>query len=159
MDPINKKGWLRYFFRAPVYLYHWHLGRLLGHRFLLLVHTGRRSGFVHETVLEILEYRRDGPEAIVMSGFGTESNWLRNIDAIPNEQVVIGAKRFNATHRFLGEQEAIVVIRNYESRNWYIAPIVHFVLRRLLGWNYRGAETDRLRLVRQLPLLAFRPRR
>lgn len=158
MTLFDKKGWLRYLFRAPVYLYHWHLGRLLGRRFLLLTHTGRRSGVKRETVLEIMEYREDAPEAVVMSGFGRESDWLRNIEAIPNEQVVIGAKRFNATHRFLGEEEAIVVVRNYESRNWYVAPIVHWVLRRLLGWNYRGSESDRRRLVRQLPLLAFRPR-
>jgi len=28
----------------------------------------------------------------------------------------------------------------------------------LLGWKYRASETDRRRLVGQIPLLAFRPR-
>jgi hypothetical protein len=32
------------------------------------------------------------------------------------------------------------------------------VLSRLLGWRYRGSDEDCRRLVRQLPLLVFRPR-
>jgi hypothetical protein len=50
------RGALRYFF-APVSLYRLHLGWLLGHRFLLLTHTGRRSGLRRQTVLEVMEYR------------------------------------------------------------------------------------------------------
>jgi hypothetical protein len=105
-----------------------------------------------------MEYRKEVPEAVVMSGFGINSEWLRNIEASPNEQVALGARQFNATHRFLVEEEAISVVRNYERRNWFVAPIVRWVLSRLLGWRYSGSDSDRRRLVKQLPLLAFRPR-
>jgi hypothetical protein len=44
---------LRLAFRLPIYLYRLDLGRLLGHRFLLLVHQGRRSGLLRETALEV----------------------------------------------------------------------------------------------------------
>jgi hypothetical protein len=42
---ISKKGMLWYLFRAPIYLYRWHLGWLFGKRLPLLAHTGRRSVF------------------------------------------------------------------------------------------------------------------
>src|SRR5215204_4945342 len=37
-------GALRLAFRLPIYLYWLGLGQLLGHRFMLLTHRGRRSG-------------------------------------------------------------------------------------------------------------------
>jgi len=158
MSTIQKKSVLRHLLRAPVYLYRWRLGPLFGKRFLLLTHTGRRTGVRHQTVLEVMEYREAGPESIVMSGFGRNSDWLRNIEAAPNEEVVIGASHFQASHRFLSEEEAVKVVSNYELRNRFMAPLVRWVLSRLLGWRYSGSDDDRLRLVKQLPLIAFRPR-
>jgi deazaflavin-dependent oxidoreductase (nitroreductase family) len=149
---------LRCAFRAPVYLYRWRCGWLLGHRFLLLIHVGRRTGLRRHTVLEVLEYRKEGPEAIVMSAFGPNADWRRNIDATPGSEVVLGSQRFTAAHRVLDEVEAVRVIRGYERRNRFIAPIIRTVLSRLLGWRYYGSESDRRRLVTQLPLIALRPR-
>ena len=74
-------------FRAPVYLYRWHLGGLLGHRFLLLSHTGRRTGLRRQTVLEVIRYLPCRPEAVVMSGFGPKSDWLQNIEANGDEEI------------------------------------------------------------------------
>jgi deazaflavin-dependent oxidoreductase (nitroreductase family) len=158
MSAIHKNTVLRHLLRVPVYLYRWGLGPLLGERFLLLTHTGRRSGIRHQTVLEVMEYREEGPVAVVMSGFGRNSDWLRNIETTPNEEVVVGANHFQASHRFLSEEEAVNVVSNYELRNRFMAPLVRWVLSRLLGWRYRGSDNERRRLVGQLPLIAFRPR-
>jgi deazaflavin-dependent oxidoreductase (nitroreductase family) len=148
---------LRRLFRAPVCLYRWNLGWLLGQRFLLLIHIGRRTGLRRHTVLEVMEYRKEGPEAVVMSAFGRNADWLRNIEATPGTEVVIGSQHFVAARRFLDEEEAIRVITGYERRNWFIAPIIRAVLTRLLGWQYDGSEGARRRLAAQLPLIAFRP--
>jgi deazaflavin-dependent oxidoreductase (nitroreductase family) len=121
---IRKKSLFRHLLRAPVYPYRWRLGPLFGKRFLLLTHTGRRTGVRHQTVLEVMEYSKEGPEAVVMSGFGRNSAWLRNIEATPNQEVVIGARQFQASHRFLSEEEAVNVVRNYELRNRFMAPLV-----------------------------------
>ena len=158
MVAIKRKGILWYFFRVPVYLYRWRLGWLFGKRLLLLTHIGRRSGLRRQTVLEVVEYRKEGPEAVVANGFGPDSDWLRNIEARPGEEVTVGSQHFVASHRFLGEEEAMTVIQGYERRNRFIAPIVRRGFSWLLGWQYRGGESDRRRLVRQVPLLAFRPR-
>lgn len=149
---------LRWLFRAPAYLYRWRCGRLLGHRFLLLIHVGRRSGRRRCTVLEIVEYRRAPPEAVVISAFGRNAQWLRNIEATPNPEVVIGSRRFGAAYRLLGVDEAASVLTGYEERNRFAGPLIRAVLSRLLGWRYNSSEEHRRRLAAELPFVAFRPR-
>lgn len=148
---------LRWLLRAPVYLYRWRCGWLVGHRFLLLIHIGRRTGLHHETVLEVVEYRKERHEAVVISGFGPTADWLRNIAAAPTPEVVLGSRRFTATYRILGADEAVRVIERYERRHWLIAPIIRAVLSRLVGWSYTGSAADRRKVADQLPLVAFRP--
>jgi deazaflavin-dependent oxidoreductase (nitroreductase family) len=159
MIAIRKKGMLWCLFRAPIYIYRWRLEWLFGKRLLLLTHTGRRTGLGRQTVLEVVEYRNEGPEVIVANGFGPDSDWLCNIQAKSDEEVTVGRQHFVASHRFLGEGEATKVIERYEQRNRFIAPIVRAGFTWLLGWRYRASEGDRRRLVSQIPLLAFRPRR
>src|SRR5215469_4570443 len=117
MSGIRRIGTLWHIFRAPVYLYRWHLGWLFGKRLLLLTHTGRRSGLRRQTVLEVVEYRKDGPEVVVANGFGPNSDWLRNIQEKSDEEVTLGSQHFAVSHRFLGEEEAAAVVRDYERRN------------------------------------------
>ena len=147
---------LRWLLQAPVYLYRWRLGWLLGHRFLLLIHIGRRSGRRYSTVLEILEYRPKGPEMVVISAFGPNANWLRNIAANPNPEVVIGSRHFIAAYRFLDQDEAARVLAGYERRNRFAMPIIRAVLKRLLGWHYDGSDEHRRRVAAQLLFVAFR---
>ncbi len=158
MVTVKRKSMMWYFFRAPVYLYRWRLGWFFGHRCLLLTHIGRRTGLQRQTVLEVVEYRKEGPEVVVVNGFGRESDWVRNIEATPREEVTVGLQHFVASHRFLDEDEATRVISDYEYRNRFIKPIVRRGLSWILGWQYHGSESDRRRLVRQLALIAFRPK-
>lgn len=159
MPEIKKKGLLAWLFRAPLPLFHLGLGRLFGKRILLLTHIGRRTGVRRETLLEVVEYRHDGPEVVVANGFGPGSDWVRNIQAKPDDvEVTVGSQHFAAKHRFLGEQEAARVIKDYEYRNRLIALIVRKGFSWLVGWQYRGSADDRQKFVQQIPLIAFRPR-
>lgn len=157
MVKIRKKGFLWYFFRAPVYLYRCHLGWIFGHRVVMLTHIGRRTGLQRHTVLEVVEYRKAEPEVVVAGGFGRRSDWILNIQATPTAEVTVGFQHFVAQHRFLPEEEAAEVIKNYEQRNRLIAPVVRAGFSWLLGWKYHGGEDERRRLVSQIPLIAFRP--
>jgi deazaflavin-dependent oxidoreductase (nitroreductase family) len=98
MVAIKRKSMLWYLFRAPVYLYRWRLGWLLGKRCLLLSHIGRRTGLRRETVVEVVEYREDGPEVVVANGFGPNSDWVRNIETKSGEEVTVGSHHFAASH-------------------------------------------------------------
>lgn len=94
-----------------------------------------------------------------MSGFGREADWFRNVQAHRQAEVVIGRQRFRANHRLLDEDEAVEVLRDYEQRNRLAAPVVRVVLGRLLGSPYDGTESERRRVVLQLPFVAFSPDR
>lgn len=72
-------------------------------------------------------------------------------------EIAIGRRRFRSQHRILEETEAAGVLAGYERRNRLIAPIVRLALGWLAGWPYDGSEAARARLVRQLPMVAFRP--
>jgi hypothetical protein len=43
----------------------------------------------------------------VANGFRPTSDWVRNIEASPGEEVTLGSEHFVASHRFLGEDEAV----------------------------------------------------
>jgi deazaflavin-dependent oxidoreductase (nitroreductase family) len=143
--------------RAPVALYRWHLGWLLGHRFILLVHTGRRTGLERRTVLEVVRYDPETGQVVVMSGWGRRSDWYRNIQARPAREVVVGRRSFVPEHRDLTQDEAVAALAGYEQRNRIAAPVVRRALSRLAGWRYDGSDESRRRLVGELPLVMFWP--
>jgi hypothetical protein len=58
-----------------VALYRVGAGPLLGHRFLLLAHRGRRTGRRYETVLEVVRWRAETSEAVVLAGLGRRAQW------------------------------------------------------------------------------------
>jgi deazaflavin-dependent oxidoreductase (nitroreductase family) len=149
---------LKSLLRAPAALYSVNAGWMLGHRFLLLVHRGRRTGRVYRTVLEVVAWDEEAREAIVMSGFGPKSQWYRNVLAVDPVEVRIARLRFAPEVRRLDVGEAAAVLAGYEDRNRLAAPLVRAVLSRLTGFRYRGSESDRREAVQLLPLVAFRPR-
>ncbi|MDN5796229.1 MAG: nitroreductase family deazaflavin-dependent oxidoreductase [Intrasporangium sp.] len=149
--------WLKQALRLPNTLYGRGWGRLLGHRFLQLTHVGRRSGRTFHTVLEVVRYAPGTGEATVLSGFGPQADWLRNLKAAGSAEVSFGAGPRRAAYRILPVEEAEQVIADYERRNRLLAPVVRPVLSQLVGWDYDGSTPARRRLVDQLPMVAFRP--
>ncbi len=145
--------------RAPALVYHANAGWLLGERFLLLTHLGRRSGRSYQTVLEVIGSEPAVGEVMVIAGLGSAADWYRNVQAHPAVEVVVGRRRFRPVHRVLDEPEAIEVLAAYERRNRCVAPLVHQVLSWLVGWSYDGSDSARRRLAGELPIIAFRPRR
>jgi len=149
---------LRRALRLPVHLYDLGAARLLGHRFLLLTHRGRRSGRIYRTMLEVVGWNPEKHEAIVMSGFGPDANWRRNVLAGGAVEIRIAGLRFEPRMRSPEREEAVDVVADYERRNRMAAPIVRAVLSRLAGFRYDGSAAARYRLIETLPLMAFSPR-
>lgn len=143
--------------RAPALLYRCHAGWLLGRRFLLLTHVGRRSGRRHQTVLEVIGTHRSSGEVMVLAGFGRSADWYRNLQAQPAVEVEVGRRRFRPIHRQLDEAEAVAALADYERRNRWMTPVVRRGLSWLVGWHYDGSDAGRRRLVAELPVVAFRP--
>lgn len=97
---------MRALLRAPTGLYRVGLGWLLGTRFLYIVHRGRRTGKLRRTVVEVVRFDRDGPEASVIAGWGPSTQWYRNLEAGPAEEVRVGRHRWrHPAQRFLDRRE------------------------------------------------------
>ena len=146
---------LRRVLRAPAVLYRVNAGWLLGGRFLLLTHVGRHSGKRYGTVLEVIGNGPAAGEVIVIAGLGRAAQWYRNLQVHPTAEVLCGRRRFRAVYRELGEPEAAAVLAEYERRNRWVRPLVHGMLRWLVGWPYDGSQGARERLVRELPVLVL----
>jgi deazaflavin-dependent oxidoreductase (nitroreductase family) len=143
--------------RAPNAIYAARAGRLLGHRFLALHHRGRRTGREHTAVLEVLSWDEPSREAVVISGFGAQSNWLRNVLAAGAAEIEIGRGRWAARVRRLGPAEGAAVLADYERRNRLAAPLLRRILSRLAGFSYDGSDAARREVATRLPLVAFSP--
>lgn len=157
-QPAPPGGILRTLLGLPVHLYDAGLGVLLGHRFLLLVHTGRKTGRRRETVLEVVRYDPTTSESVVAAGWGRRTGWLHNVEAGLAHEVRTGRTRFAPVYRILPPDEAEWTFADYERRNRLIGPVVRAVLSRLLGWHYDGTTAARRKAVEQLSIVGFRPR-
>ena len=106
----------RFMMRAPIGLYRVGLGGLLGKRFLLLEHTGRKSGLPRKTVLEVVEID-DRRSPIIVSGYGERSDWCRNVTADPEVFFTTGRRRVGATAIRLDRQQALAVFDRYRREH------------------------------------------
>ncbi|WP_236654683.1 nitroreductase family deazaflavin-dependent oxidoreductase [Streptacidiphilus anmyonensis] len=104
-------------FRAPVRLYRWHLGWLLGSRFCLLTHTGRSTGRPRQTVLEVAGRDPDTGAILVASGFGRASQWYRNICQDARVHVRVGRRSSEALARPFTPDESGRAMALYASRH------------------------------------------
>ena len=147
-------GALRLAFRLPIYLYRLNLGWLLGHRGLLLIHRGRRSGLLRETVLEVVRYTPTTKESIVLSGWGEKADWYRNIKATPALEVRTGGERYVPEQRFLGLDENYAVIAEYERHH----PLAFRIFAKAFGYPVDEPEGMRQEFASSLRLVAFCPR-
>ncbi len=148
---------LRTVLKTPNLLYRWHVGWVLGHRFVRIEHTGRRSGARYETVVEVLSCDHASGEVIVMSGWGPTSDWYRNIRAGTPTTISFGRESSPVVHRDIADDEAVEVLRQYEERNRWMRLVVRRVLGRLAGQPYDGSAESRRAVIQTLPLIALVP--
>ncbi len=149
--PHPRRGLWRALFRAPVWLYRWGLGGLLGNRFLLLTHKGRKSGRLYDTVIEVIKHDPATNTYYVVSGFGKRSDWFRNIQKTPEVTITVGRRRMRARARVLPTDEAVAVFKDFIRHH----PTELKVLLRLYGYSSMDTEADMRRFVEEYPVVAF----
>ncbi|MCX4854897.1 nitroreductase family deazaflavin-dependent oxidoreductase [Streptomyces canus] len=115
--PQPPTGWRRLAFRLPIRLYHAGLGPLLGKRFLLLHHTGRKSGRKRQVVLEVVSYDKHTDIWTIASGFGPKSDWYQNLRHRPQATIQFGRRHFAVTAHFLSPEEGADVMADYARRH------------------------------------------
>ena len=153
----NKKphGLLRFGFRLPIWLYRFHLGWVLGERFLMLTHTGRKSGLLRQTVIEVVRHDKPTDTYFVASGFGSKSDWLLNIKHNPNVAITIGQRTVSAQATQLSEADGAKELFDYGQRH----PIAFKELSHLLiGQSLDVTEENCRQFAKSAPLIAFEPK-
>lgn len=121
----------------------------------MLTHIGRKSGQKRRTVLEVV--RRDDARAIfiVCSGWGTKSQWLRNILAEPLVWITAGTRTLPMRARQLPPEEAEKEIRGYASR---YPRSIRILARYFVGKGFSGSDNEFAALSRDLPVIELSPR-
>ncbi len=141
--------------RLPVWLYRFRLGRVLGRRFLLLTHIGRRSGRLRRTVLEPLRSDPATDSYIVCSVWGTRSDWLQNIDREPRVTITVGSRILAARAERLTRVAAARELFDFARCD----PIAfRRLMRWLVGQALDGTPELCHALARWIPIVALRAR-
>jgi deazaflavin-dependent oxidoreductase (nitroreductase family) len=147
------RGLARLAYRLPIWLYRLGLGGLFGARFLLLTHTGRKSGRERKTVLEVVRYDEEKSIFVVAAGFGPQSDWYRNVRARPLATVQCGRRRWEMAAEFLTPEQAGEELLNYGRRH----PAALRELIRFMGFE-AGSGAEEIRAVgRQIAMVLFHP--
>ena len=156
MTQTNRKpvtGLKKFFFRAPLSLYRIGLGGLLGHRFLLLNHTGRKSGQPRQTVLEVVNHDKATDTYFIASGFGKKSDWYLNILAHPKTNIQVGWRKLAVTAVPLTPEQSGQAMVDYARRY----PTAAKNLSKILG--FAVSTEDEYRQVGRdaIPFIALEP--
>jgi deazaflavin-dependent oxidoreductase (nitroreductase family) len=107
----SPKGWKRLLFRAPIAVYRARLGFLLGSRFVMIEHTGRKTGATRRTVLEVVV---NDPDAVyVTAAWGSRAQWLRNVRANPEVVSHLGSHRYQTTAEMVTKDDAATLMNRY----------------------------------------------
>ncbi|MFZ5881910.1 MAG: nitroreductase family deazaflavin-dependent oxidoreductase [Chloroflexota bacterium] len=96
-------GLMKWLFKSPILLHRMGLGFIVGRLFMILTTVGRRSGQPRRTVIEFHEFKG---RKYIFSGWGTNTDWYRNIEAHPHITIQTwrGAERVLA-HRLVEDGE------------------------------------------------------
>jgi len=153
---VNKKprGFLRLLFRFPILFYKIGLGWLLGNRFLMLTHIGRCSGQPQNVVLEVLYHNRVNTEYYVLSGWGSNSNWCKNIQKNPEVMVNVDGHKFEALAIQVSLNEATKLIFDYTKKH---PRAFQMISKRVLGLEVSGNKDDIEMLAKSLPVIRLQP--
>jgi deazaflavin-dependent oxidoreductase (nitroreductase family) len=144
---------LKWALLLPRYLYRWHLGWLLGHRFLMITHSGRKTGVIRQTVVEAVNYDPKTQACLAVAGYREQTDWYRNIQAHPALEIQVGSRRYMPQQRLLSSEELLTLLQDYEHRH----PHGLRLLLRASGYPYDGSPAGLRAVAQVLRGVEFRP--
>jgi deazaflavin-dependent oxidoreductase (nitroreductase family) len=137
--------------RLPIWLYKFHLGWLLGERFLLLTHTGRKSGLPRYAVIEVIHRDPQRRAYYVASGFGEKADWYRNIRKTPQVTLQVGRRKVRARAHCLPREAGAAILERYAREH----PLALRELSKITGLPYEGTPESLRRLAERIPVVEF----
>lgn len=128
-----RPSWLRaHFARWALLAYKLGLGRLLKNQVLVLTTVGRVTGRPRNTPLW---HVREGETVFCIAGWGSSSDWVKNLERNPKVTIQIGHRRWDTAGQ---------VVSIPQERERVLSILVRKYGRRMVGMIY---HLDRLVLV------------
>ena len=137
--------------RAPIWFYRLGLGGLLGKRFLLLNHIGRKSGQPRQAVVEVVDFYAKNNIYFAVSGFGEKAQWFQNIMHTPQVKIQVGNHVMLARAERLSLEDGEHILLDYSQNH----PITLRELSKMLGIPYDGSPESISEMAKVLPVVAF----
>lgn len=148
-------GFLKYFFKVPVWLYKIGLGgmeRIIGAEWMLLTTTGRKSGKLRQTMVDILDYDKTTDTYYIEAAYGARADWYKNIQANPLFEAQVGRRKFNArAGKLTSDNAAEALVQFYRRKPAYTRSVMAMV-----GMKFEG-EDELRKIAGKLSLLAVKP--
>jgi deazaflavin-dependent oxidoreductase (nitroreductase family) len=129
------------------------MGWILGKRFLLLNHIGRKTGLPRQAVLEVVAHDKDTNRYVVAVGFGPKSQWYQNVVANPEVSIQVSGKKMKVTAKKLPPEEAGNLMVEFARRYPFEARFAG-----VLGYEVDGSEEDFRAMGEMMTLIALTPR-
>jgi deazaflavin-dependent oxidoreductase (nitroreductase family) len=133
----HPSGLLAWLFRLPIWFYQIGLGALLGGRFVLIHHIGRKTGLPRQAVVEVVHHHRDSDTYLVCAAYGPHTQWYQNLVAHPEVRIQVGRRKMVARAEALspqaGAQEWVEFTRRTGAGRIYA---------RFLGYEVDGTQED-----------------
>ncbi|MDA7772278.1 nitroreductase family deazaflavin-dependent oxidoreductase [Pseudomonadales bacterium] len=126
-------------------------GFLFGERFIHLKHWGRKSGQLKETVIEVIDQDKTNGVLYSASGFGTQSQWFKNISVNNAVFVTLRNTEFEASASVLSADEATEVLLRYVK----VHPNSIKSVARLSGYEMDGSEKDIIAFSQIIKIVKF----
>ena len=139
--------------RMPLRAYRHDAGWLLGHTFVEFTHVGRKTGRAHDAVAMVLHRDATSGEIVVCAAWGPRTDWFRNLQAGPPLAARIARESFVPRCRFLTDDEASDIVRQFRRAH----PHRLRLLAAVLGLGRLDSDRSVREFVRTHPFVAFRP--
>jgi len=149
--PQPPRGWKASLWRAPIWFYRMGLGALLGKRFLLLTHTGRKSGQSRQAILEIVKIDSQSHTFYTVSGFGEKSHWFQNIMHTPDVTIQVGRRKMPVRAERLSLEDGEAILSDYARQH----PTALRELSKILNIPFDGSPESIHAMAQALPVVTF----
>lgn len=117
----------------------------------MLQHTGRKSGLARYVCLEVVEHSSPDRLAVV-SGFGTQAQWYRNLKEDPNCRVSIGRRiAVPAYARMMAADESDATLTRYRAAHPKAWKILRDSIEKITGQRVTSLPMVELTLARPDP--------
>lgn len=149
------KGLLLMGFRLPVYFYRIGLGWMLGRRFVLINHLGRKTGLPRQAVVEVVERDEESGVITVVAGYGEKAQWYQNLRVQPETTIQVGIRKIAVITRFVPPEKGEEIMLRYYQRYGAITGMLF----KLLGYEWDGSKIGLCQIARDhLRFVLFVPK-